>query len=67
MIVPFPNPGGEAALKFIVLTPYAPWKEATDAIMDAFPVKRDYSGYFGSSSPTPPRSQPLRPVHRVGA
>jgi hypothetical protein len=35
--------------------------------MDAFPVNRDVGGYFGASSPVAPRSQPLRPVHRIGA
>ena len=64
MIVPFPNPGGEAALKDVLLTPYEPWKAVTSGIEDLFASERLMTQSLGARNGGGRDS--LRPVHRVG-
>jgi hypothetical protein len=64
MIVPFPNAGGEAALKDVLLTPYEPWKAVTGGIEDLFATDDFAMQSLGARNSASRDS--MRPVHRVG-
>lgn len=68
MIVPFPNPGGEAALDDVVLTPYTEWSGLAKDIRKQFPAHMNLrrNGRGGSKSMQGIDEHAKAIVHRIG-
>lgn len=62
MIVPFPNPGGEAALDAVVLTPFTEWKGLTKAMEEHMKPVTDGKSPQSRSATNSRQAM----VHRIG-